>query len=272
MMDPIQKPGQIFDAVQKAKAGATDFCTNFFPIESKLQGWINHGELSAELRNGAAFFFRKDRDFLHFYFCAANLAALQREIAVLPALKTERVTTDLVGDESALSHLLPALEKAGFRRYTQLQRMARLGRPESIASSPEIGFAEKTDCPAVLGLIENSFDRYGEQLPILYEIESAVESRQILAARRDDALAGLLFFETQGLASAVRFWAVADKFRALKVGSALMQHYFETQNSVRRFTLWVNSGNENAIQKYRHYSYAPDGLIDHVLVNQMIRA
>ena len=80
-MNPIQNPGQIFDAVQKAKAGATDFCTNFFPVESKLQGWIDHGELSAELHNGAVFFFRKDRDFLHLYFCAANPAALQREIA-----------------------------------------------------------------------------------------------------------------------------------------------------------------------------------------------
>jgi ribosomal protein S18 acetylase RimI-like enzyme len=187
-------------------------------------------------------------------------------------LKTGRVVTDLVGNETTLSHLLPPLEQAGFRRYTRLQRMARIGRPESIAGGPQIGFAEKADCQAVLGLIENSFDRHGEQLPMLYEIESAVESRQVLAATHDGELAGLLFFETQGLASAVRFWAVAEKFRALKVGSALIQHYFKTQNSVRRFTLWVNSGNENAIQKYRHYGYAPDGLVDQVLANEMIVA
>src|SRR5208283_3273082 len=99
-----------------------------------------------------------------------------------------------------LSHLLPPLEQAGFRHYTRLQRMARIGRPEFIASSPQIGFAEKSDCQAVLGLIESSFDRHGEQLPIFYEIESAVESRQVLAARRDGELAGLLFFETEGLA------------------------------------------------------------------------
>jgi hypothetical protein len=51
-----------------------------------------------------------------------------------------------------------------------------------------------------------------------------------------------------------------------------MQHYFKTQNSVRRFTLWVNAANENAIQKYKHYGYALDGLIDCVLANKMIRA
>ena len=269
-MIPIQTPAQVFDAIQQAKAGATAFCTNFFPVESKLQSWIDHGELSAEWHPGAAFFFRTDRDFRHFYFCAADVTALAQGMAAVPGLKTRRVVTDLVGNETALSHLLPPLEQAGFRHYTRLQRMARIGRPEFIASSPQIGFAEKADCQAVLGLIENSFDRHGEQLPMVYEIESAVESRQVLAARRDGELAGLLFFETQGLASTVRFWAVAEKFRALKVGSALIQHYFKTQNSVRRFTLWVNSNNENAISKYRHYGYAPDGLVDQVLANEMI--
>jgi ribosomal protein S18 acetylase RimI-like enzyme len=105
-----------------------------------------------------------------------------------------------------------------------------------------------------------------------YEIESAIENRQVLAARREGVLAGLLFFETQGLASTVRFWTVAEKFRDCRVGSALIQHYFQTHGAVRRFTLWVNSNNENAISKYRHYGYAPDGLVDQVLANEMIIA
>ena len=271
-MIPIQIPGQVFDAVRKAKAGATAFCTNFFPVESKLRGWIDHGELFAELRNGAAFFLRKDRDFLRLFFCAADLATLQREIAAWPDLQGERLITDLVGNESSVNDMLSALEPAGFRRHTQLQRLVRTGRSESAADSPPVGFAEKADGRAVLGLIEDAFDRYGEQLPMLYEIEQAIESRQILAARRDGELAGLLFFETQGLASTVRFWAVAEKFRDLKTGSALIRHYFKLHDSVRRFTLWVNSSNENAIRKYRHFGYAPDGLIDHVLATGPIYA
>jgi len=268
-MIPIQQPGQVFDAVQKTKAGAPAFCTNFFPVESKLRDWIDHGELFCEEHEGAAFFLRKDRDFGHFYFLAADMAALQRTIPAWSGLKSERMVTDLVGNEAAVERFLPALEPAGFRRYTRLQRMARIGRPETGGAMP-VGFAGKADGRAALELIENAFDRYGEQLPMPYEIESAIENRQVLAARRDGVLAGLLFFETQGLASTVRFWAVADPFRALRVGSALMQHYFQTQNAVRRFTLWVNSGNENAIAKYRHYGYAPDGLVDQVLANEMI--
>jgi GNAT superfamily N-acetyltransferase len=162
------------------------------------------------------------------------------------------------------------LEQAGFRRYTRLQRLARIGRPETGPEDPSTGFAEKVDGPAVLGLIEHLFDRYGGQIPMPYEMESAIENRQVLAARHDGELTGMLFFETQGLASNVRFWAVAETFRARRVGSALMQHYFHIHSQVRRFTLWVNSDNENAITKYRHYGYAPDGLTDHVLANGMI--
>ena len=271
-MSPIQTPQEVLDAIQKAKAGAKAFGTNFFPMESKLQSWIDHGELFAEWYKGAAFFYRTDRDFRHFYFCAADWMALEQGIAASIGLKTGRVTTDLVGNEPGLNQMLPVFERAGFRRYTQLQRLARIGRPETGGGVPEAGFAEKMDGPAAMELIESSFDRYGEQLPLPYEMESAVENRQVLAVKRNDELAGLLFFETQGLASTIRFWAVAEKFRAQRVGSVLMQFYFQTQSAVRRFTLWVDAHNENAIQKYRHYGYAPDGLVDHVLANEMITA
>jgi len=271
-MSPIQTAGQVFEAVQKAKAGATAYCTNFFPVESKLQNWIDHDEMEMELHDGAAFFFRKDRNFLHFYFCAADAMKLQQYIAISSKIKMERIVTDLVGNEAAVTGLLPVLAPAGFQPYAQLQRMARIGQPEAASGDAQIGFAEKADNRAVLGLLENSFDRYAEQIPMLYEIESAVDGRQILVARRDNMLAGLLFFETQGLASTVRFWTVAEQFRSLKIGSALMQCYLKTQKAVRRFTLWVNANNENAIQKYRHYGYAPDGLIDLVLANKMIRS
>ena len=69
----------------------------------------------------------------------------------------------------------------------------------------------------------------------------------------------------------IRYWMVAEPFRALRLGSALMQHYFNMQGAVRRFVLWVNADNTNAIEKYRHYGYAPDRLVDHVLANQMVR-
>jgi ribosomal protein S18 acetylase RimI-like enzyme len=269
-MTPIRMVGEVLEVMQKAKAGATNFQTNFFLVQTKLQGWIDHAELFSDQRAGVAFFFRKDRDFWRLYFCAASEAALQQELASAPWLKTERLMTDLVGNKDLLDALCPALEAANFRRYAQLQRMARPGRPESAADSG-VDYAVASDCRDIVELIENSFDRYGEQLPARYEIESAIWNRQILVVRRDGRLAGLLFFETQGFASVIRFWVVAEKYRSFRVGSALMQHYLTTHAAIRRFTLWVNVNNAGAIRKYRHFGYAPDGLMDCVLAGELIR-
>ena len=130
--------------------------------------------------------------------------------------------------------------------------------------------ADKTDCQAIRNLLECSFDRYADQLPELYEIEAAIAARQVLVVQCEGTLAALLFFETQGFTSTVRYWVVDQRFRSRRFGSAVMRHYLAAQSAVRRFILWVTADNENAVLKYRHYGYAPDGLIDHVLVNAMI--
>ena len=102
---------------------------------------------------------------------------------------------------------------------------------------------------------------------MLYEIEAAIAARQILAIKCEGVLAALLFFESQGFTSTIRYWVAAERFRAQRFGSLLMRHYFAAQSAVRRFILWVTADNDNAVLKYRHYGYVPDGLIDHVLVN-----
>jgi ribosomal protein S18 acetylase RimI-like enzyme len=130
--------------------------------------------------------------------------------------------------------------------------------------------AERADVPTILNLLVGAFDRYAEQLPTAAEIESAVAAGQIFVVRMDDTLAGLLFFETQGMTSTLRYWLVTEGFRDRHVGAALMRHYLATQSAVRRFLLWVIASNDNAVQKYRRYGFAPDGLVDQVLVSAPI--
>jgi hypothetical protein len=274
-MGPIKATAQVFDAIQGAKAGASAFCTNFFPAPGKLQGWIDHGELLGERRGRSAFFLRRDRDFWHLCFCAADVATLQREITALPCLRKERVAMDLVGTEAVVTDLLNVVESAGFRRYARLLRLARASQPappQPSADDAKVVYADKTDCQAIMDLLECSFDRYADQLPMLYEIEATIEARQILAIKCEGTLAALLFFENQGFTSTVRYWVVAERFRSQRLGSILMRHYLAAQSAVRRFILWVTADNDNAVSKYRHYGYAPDGLIDHVLVNRIVQA
>ena len=170
---------------------------------------------------------------------------------------------------------MPAMKNAGLRHYKHLVRMARTDRKETTPSCDSewtelIVLADRRDAGAFLDLIAGAFDRYAKQLPLLHEIETAAEASQVLLLRRGNNLAGSLLFETRGVMSTLRFWAVAEPFRELRVGSALMRHYLTTQKAVRRFVLWVNADNKDTIEKYRHYHYATDGVVDYVLANDWI--
>jgi ribosomal protein S18 acetylase RimI-like enzyme len=273
-MIPVRTADEVLTAIQKVKAAAPAFCTNFFPAQKKLQDWIAQGELMSETRDGAAFFFKKDRDLWHFYFCGASVAMLRHEMANLPVLKTERMVTDLVGSETALAKVMVSLEEAGFRKYSHLQRMARTGGAGAVAAGGEdapVVFADASDRKAILDLLESSFDHCADQLPAPYEIDAAIAARQIFTIKCDDELAAMLFFETQGFTSTIRYWVVARRFQSKRLGASLMRHYLATHSAVRRFVLWVVATNENAVKKYQHYGYVADGLIDHVLVNEMIQ-
>ncbi len=274
-MTPIASVNQVFEVIQEVKAGAPAYCTNFFPVQKKLQGWIDRGELRAETRKGSAFFLRSDRGFQHLYFCAASLAELQRDIAASDWMKTERLTMDLVGNEASLAGMLDAFEAGGFRRYSKLQRLARASQPlaeAAEAAEQKVVPAEAGDCDAVLELLDSSFDKYADQLPTAPEIEEAIRDRQIVLIKSGGELAALLHFETQGFTSTIRYWVVAAPFRSQRLGSVLMRHYFTAQSAVRRFILWVVGTNDDAIRKYKHFGYAPDGLVDHVLANAALTA
>ena len=273
-MTPFRTIAEVVAAVQTVKSGATDFCTNFFSSIPKLQNWIEQNKLHGESRRGALVLLRRDRDFSHLYYCAASPAALRDGIAALPGLLNERIVTDVVGAETAVTGIFTQLQTAGFHHYQQLYRMSRVGQsalPAAVGAELPVTVAGRADVPVILALMENSFNLYAEQLPTAAEIENAVASGQIFIVRLEGDLAGLLFFETQGVTSTLRYWLVAEPFRTRHVGAALMRHYLATQSTVHRFLLWVVASNGNAVQKYRRYGFAPDGLVDHVLVSGAIK-
>jgi hypothetical protein len=275
-MTPVSAVSQVTDAIQAVKTGASEFCTNIFPVQTKLQGWIDHAEVLTDQHPGAVFFVRNDRGFSHLFFCAENLPALQRALASLSRDCAEPLAVDLVGKEGGLDQVLGVFQSAAFRPYRRLVRLARTGASAELqppaSSDVQVVWAQRSDLPGIRSLLAQSFDRYADQLPGAYELDAALAARQILVVRCDCNLAALLFFETQGFTSTVRYWAVSEPFRSRRLGAALMHHYFAGHSAVRRFILWVTESNENAVRRYRHYGYAPDGLVDHVLVNSLIPA
>jgi ribosomal protein S18 acetylase RimI-like enzyme len=271
-MKRIHSVAEIFHAIQQAKTNAPAFRTNFFPVEEKLQSGLDRGEWLGASGAATALFLRQDRDFWHLYFSAASVAALQIDLAACVELKAKPVTVDLVGRDIAVQELSAVFESAGFRSRARLLRLVRMGQPAfgTAVTDRRVALADPIDCPAIVDLLLRSFDRYAEQIPELHELEAAVRKQQVLLVKDGHKAIAVLYFEAHGVTSHIRYWLVDEAFRAAGYGSALMRHYAALQSKAQRLILWVLANNEETLRKYRHYGYAPDGLVDHVLANSLI--
>jgi ribosomal protein S18 acetylase RimI-like enzyme len=255
------------DGLQKVRKAGPGYSTNFYPTRDKLQRWVVRQELSGTESDGSLILLRRDRDFQHLYYCSAGLDVLEPALDRLLAEVTSTLVTDIVGRDSELNGPAALFFRHGFRDYARLVRLARVVAGRGPALEPaEAEPARGADADRVSELIETAFDRYAEQLPDHNEITAAIAGGSILVVREGDQLAGLLYYELTGLTAYVRYWLVAPAFRERRVGTRLMHGYFARCSTARRFILWVLAANENAILRYEHYGFRPDGLQDRVLL------
>ena len=269
-MQIVTAPSALIARLQAIKLQGVNIVTNYFPDPAKVQAWIRCGELFSVVDEKAvAILLRRDRDFFHLYFLASGIEALAEALPRVTRQQPAVLTADLIGRDEDLQSMVNLFRQSGFHLHAKLVRLARIAPPDSSSSfqsHPDVVSADQEDAVAVLSLLESNFDRHAEQLPGLEDIRQAVERQEILVIKKDNALAGLLFYEIIGLTSILRYWLVDTRFRDQHVGSRLMHAYFARCPKIRRFILWVIADNDRAIQKYHHYSFATDGLMDQVMI------
>jgi GNAT superfamily N-acetyltransferase len=258
----------IYEQMDRARR-AGPLVTNFYPSPDKLQRSIERHELFSMTVGSVLFVLRRDRDFLHLSYVAGRTVDLAAALQELVAGVSETVTVDLLGKREHVDELAGLFGQAGFRSHRALHRMTRHGQPTPPATpDPEVVFARSDDAAALAGTLEAALDRFAEQIPDEDEMTAAASDRKVLVVRSGPAIAGLLFFEVTGQSSLLRHWLVDPAHRDKRVGARLMRRYFADCKDVRRFLLWVISDNDNAIDRYRHYGYEQDGLIDQVLIRR----
>jgi GNAT superfamily N-acetyltransferase len=249
------------------KRKAAPFLTNAFVLPAKLQAWIEAGELSAVARDDSLSLLRRDADFCHLYYFAASPRALEDALAALPAAVAETMVCDLVGKRADIDRVLPLFRSHGFCDYALLYRMVKLApEPTAAAVDADVAFAEAADAPQVSHLLHTCFDRYAEQLPAPAEIAAAIGTRRLLTVRHPGGIAGFLYFEPAGFTATVRYWFVAPEHRNRGIAARLMRAFFAQCPKAKRILLWVLAENENAIVRYAHFGFAPEDLVDQVMI------
>lgn len=265
---PLPSVAAVYAQVDQARR-AGPLVTNFYPVPDKLQRSVDRGELFSVSAGGVLFVLRRDRDFLHVSYVASKTADLAAALAEVAARVPGTLTVDVIAPGERIAELAAPVRAAGFADLLTLTRMTKLGEAAALAADDaEVVLADQADGAALAGMLETALDRHAEQIPDADEMARAAAERKVLIVRADAAIAGLLFYEKTGQASLLRHWLVDPAYRDRRVGARLMRRYFADCAEVRRFVLWVISDNHNAIDRYRHYGYAQDGLIDQVLIRR----
>ncbi len=271
-MEPLTSNVQLVEMTQRIRGNAADFTTNFFTREEITQAWIGRGALFYMEGAGSLLLFRRDRDFFHLYHFASEPAALGAALASLDLTPSSAaaLTADLVGRPDQAKALSGIYQAHGFDEYTSLFRMVRILDPShpEIYEDPEVVPAEGKDAPMILDFLEQLLDRFAEQIPEQEDIQTAIAQRSIILVRRSDEPGGLLFFETAGLTSILRYWHVSERCRDQGIGARLIRTYFRLCRAGRRIILWVITSNDAAIAKYRHYGFQSEGLVDTIMIKR----
>jgi GNAT superfamily N-acetyltransferase len=259
------------EALDRIRASGAAPVTNLFARPEKIESWIARGSLSLLQSEGALLLLRQDHGFKRIYHCAAHLEALDAALhsAVAGLATSGEMTVDLVGRSADLEPVVSIYRRNNFSDHNQLIRMVSNFIPEEVPQSePEVEFAEAEDTAAVAAFLGRLLDPYTDQIPDENEIREAAVNRNILLARRGEAVVGLLHFEIAGLTSHVRYWYVDSSARNQGIGGGLIRQYFRLSAGSKRLILWVVGDNSDSIAKYSHYGFRPDTLVDRIMIRR----
>lgn len=254
-----------WDAYQRcvgAVRRTTDYTSNLYAPREQVERWTAAGRLRALATDGAALLLRADRDFHHVHHVAVDQRALG---AALTRLGGGTYTTDLVGRGDMLDRVCATYAANGFAPHCFLQRMSRVQTPDEPGDG-DAAAATPDDAPEVAEFLERLLDRFSDQVPDVDELRREACAGRLIIVRRGDAVAGILIYALKGRAAELRFWHVDPDAHGEGIGRRLMASFLARCAQAQRLTLWVNGTNERSISIYNHYGFAPDGLLDRIMI------
>lgn len=273
-MQPVASVQELLQGVQKIKQIGDRFATNLFASPSVIQSWIDRSDLFMSSSKNCLLLVRHDRNFVRLYYAAGSANALEGALENFESQSSNDVTiTDLLGKDRELPNLVQPFIRQKFSNYKQLIRMHNI--PDDRFRSmyhdfpvEDVLYAQKEDVPEISSFLEGELDPYAEQIPTGEEIAEACAGQNVLVVKKNRKICGILIFRRQAMSALLKYWFVSNEVRSQGIGSQLIKSMFEICKDVRRYLLWVFLDNQNAIQKYQHYGFTREGLVDQIMIRR----
>lgn len=265
----IRNLAELQAAVQRISRAGKQATTTWYASDQLADRWIGQGVLSILPSDNCVLIFRRDRDFEHIHHVAATPEKLSIALGICDQC-VPMACVDLIGRSDGLRILTNTYANSGFTAYKSLLRMSRVAQPCQLdeTADSDVSFATVPEAPLLLNFLENCLDRYAEQIPDIEDLATACAGNNILIIRDGSNLAGMIFFETAGLTTCLRYWFVDQRLRERGIGSRLIRTMFKLCGSSKRILLWVISENDGAIAKYERYGFVMEGLMDQIMIRK----
>jgi ribosomal protein S18 acetylase RimI-like enzyme len=270
-MIPILSSQDVLTLKQQVTFLKMGFLTNFFIDIQKIDLLISKKILSYKNVNNTVFFFKTSENFINLYYFTTNIESLKKDLQIL-LIENQEVTyiVDIIEKKNNISPIREVFLNSSFRQYTSLIRMSRIITDSEIYSKKNLNieFANPKKAIEIYDLLQIYFDTFAEQLPFIEEIEFFITKNNIILYLEDDKIIGFLIYELIGLTSYLRYWFVHPDHRDKKIGSSLLNTFFELSKDTKRQLFWVIESNENAIKRYEHFGFVKEDLLDCVMINK----
>lgn len=273
-MTSISSLNTVLNIITQVKNLKKGYLTNFFLDTNKIELWIKLNIVFYKVIGDTAFLFRKNQEFYNLFYISTDTDALDADSIILcENFPNEIFVIDIVGRAYENEIIKNIFQKNGFYQYTSLVRMSTISK-NILPLDPNmrsILYADPTKVQSIYDMLQNYFDPYAEQLPLIDEIITWTENKRILIyCDNNHTIHAFLIFDLVGQTSYLRYWFVHPDYREKKIGSTLLHKFFDEGKETTRRLFWVIVSNDNAIKRYEHYGFKKEELFDIVMINKNI--
>ncbi|MGV0845874.1 GNAT family N-acetyltransferase [Empedobacter falsenii] len=242
--------------------------TNFFMTESQFNQLLSENKIIVFKTEKACFLLTDDFGFKRMYFIVSNAFELKPFLEYLIANYQSEISVETAGNSNYLQEIKEIFLQNGFFEYSSMVRMSKIRNEKEEVNFENIHLLTMDKKEEFHSLYKKYFDKFVERIPTSEEIDAFIENKSAYYFSDNNEIQGFIVFEIHGITSHLRYWFVHPNYREKKIGSKLIQLFFNIGENVKRELFWVIESNENAIKRYKHFGFVEEDMHNLILINK----
>lgn len=243
------------------------FLTNSFFTMKQLSAMMNMDHVTVKSTENAIIILMEEDELIRLYFYVADITFFGQIESIIINFKGKPIIADIIGKGKQAEKIINGLQPYKFHKHSTLIRMNRPGQETRNKEVSYVTQATIDRVDEITALLYTEFDIYVSHLPNKTKLLRAIQNNEITLVIQQNEIAGLAYFEKLGEKLFYLYLLVVEKrFRGEGIADRLLMHKFNQMSKDVKCQLWVESNNHFAINKYEKYHFAPDGLVDYIMI------